>query len=489
MAERRKPQPARIADVRSDALRYALAMFMCVGAGFVGLIAILYWENIALTLVVFAMFTVFVVLCANDRRFTSPAAIFALFYYPYSTWYAYNRIVGGYAYDHDSLLQSLFLGYIGLFAFSLAGLIVACGATVATRLVRHRQRAAAVDGTRSAISIRLMTLFAIAVVSIGILEAMLSGASSKRELVDAGSSMQQVVALMAVVLAACVILSIRAEAAWRRDRGLWMGRALLQLRVVVPFAVLLLAMLATGERDYVFRFGFCVLAAYFSVTRRAGDLVLLTLITGLVLILPVSQAAKALLLPGAAGTLTYGMEAIFGGEFLASSRNTYMLLDHGVIPDPSFLWGDVARGLLPFAGADGFESSGSWYNRVFRAEHGFAGTSGWGFGLVPLGVLVGGTGGVILVLSVVSAMLHVCYFLRARSEWWMTFYILALSATIYCIRADLANFLSQVFKIAGSAVFCLYIASRLLRLMGVLAKFEPSGSGGQAAIGARPAPH
>ena len=331
-------------------------------------------------------------------------------------------------------------------------------------------------------------MFAIVVVLIGIVEAMLSGASSKRELADAGTSMQQVVALMAVVLAACVILSIRAEAAWRRSRGLQVWRALLQWRVFVPFIVLLLAMLATGERDYVFRFGFCVLAAYFSATRKAGGLILLTLIAGLVLILPVSQAAKALLLPGASGSLTYGVEAIFGGEFLASSRNTYMLLVHGVISDPSFLSGDVARGLLPFAGADGFESSGSWYNRVFRAEHGFAGTSGWGFGLVPLGVLVGGTGGVMLVLGFVSAVLHACYFLRARSEWWMTFHILALSATIYCIRADLANFLSQVFKIAGIAVFSLYLGSKLLRLMGVLAKFEPSGASGRAATGVRSPP-
>lgn len=70
----------------------------------------------------------------------------------------------------------------------------------------------------------------------------------------------------------------------------------------------------------------------------------------------------------------------------------------------------------------------------------------------------------------------------------MTFHILALSATIYCIRADLANFLSQVFKIAGIAVFSLYLGSKLLRLMGVLAKFEPSGASGRAATGVRSPP-
>ncbi|MNR68974.1 hypothetical protein D3C85_1938930 [compost metagenome] len=32
------------------------------------------------------------------------------------------------------------------------------------------------------------------------------------------------------------------------------------------------------------------------------------------------------------------------------------------------------------------------------------------------------------------------------------FYILALSTAVYCIRSDLANFLSQTFKVGGLAV-------------------------------------
>lgn len=467
-----------VARTRSDALRYALPMAACVVAGCVGLAWTFLSSDITQVLLAFSTFTVITVAASNDRCFTSPTALFALFYYPYSTWYAYNRLVGDIAYTHESLLVSLQLAYVGLFAFVLAGAAVAAIAVLLTRL-RRSPLLPRMHGTpmRAGMALNLMTLVTMGLVLLGVVEAMLSGATSKRELVDAASPLQQVTALMAVVLAACVVLSVRLRGQSLQAQGRSTLDALLQWRVVLPFGTLLLAMLATGERDYLFRFGFCVLAAYASVTRRVGAWMLFALIVGLALILPVTQALKALLLPGSTQALAYSVEAVFGGEFLASSRNTYMMVDFGVHHDTGFLLGDVARGLLPFGGADAYESSGSWYNRVFRVEHGFAGTSGWGFGLVPLGLLVGGTAGVATVLAGVSIALHAIYFLRGRSEWWMTFYILALSATIYCIRADLANFLSQVFKIAGLAVIVLYVGTQTLRFAGRLARADRRAAG------------
>ena len=130
----------------------------------------------------------------------------------------------------------------------------------------------------------------------------------------------------------------------------------------------------------------------------------------------------------------------------------------------SFLWNDFLRGLIPFGGELGLQSAGSWFNQVFRVEEGIEGTSGWGFGLVAEGLLIGGGAGIILVMAFVSAMVSLFYKMRVRSEYWYVFYLLSLSTAIYCIRADLANVLSMTFKVGGAAVLMLYGLGRFRRI-------------------------
>jgi hypothetical protein len=182
-------------------------------------------------------------------------------------------------------------------------------------------------------------------------------------------------------------------------------------------------------------------------------------------VVPISQYFKGVLLSGEVAFDRDGWDLILYSEFMSASRNFYSLLFFGVDQDISFLLSDISRAFVPtmITGETDVQSSVAWFERVFRAENGFSGTSGWGFTIVGFGYIVGGIFGIVAIMVFYASLLGALYNLRWRSIYWYAFYILALAAFVYVIRADLANLLSLLFKISGLAMMLVYLAHLMMR--------------------------
>ena len=231
-------------------------------------------------------------------------------------------------------------------------------------------------------------------------------------------------------------------------------------------AFFVLEYLLAGQRDYLFRLLICAAFLYFDHRRMAGLPVLLTVLFVVSLLLPLTQMFKAMVIAESLGPWNSELGALFLSEFSSASKNLYVLIQHGFEPSWSFVWSDIVRGLVPFGEVYGFQSTGAWFHWIYRPDEGIGGTSGWGFGLVAQGVLVGGLPGIALVMGSVAVILALLYKRRMRSEYWYVFYLLALSTSLYCIRADLANLLSQTFKVGGLCVLGLYAIRRYSAFLG-----------------------
>ncbi len=240
---------------------------------------------------------------------------------------------------------------------------------------------------------------------------------------------------------------------------------LLDYKLIFFLFLCLFYMLLTGERDIFFRIGFILLIIYFDKKQNATFLKALLIISLSVLIIPISQGFKAVFLSGTININKEGLELLLSNEFISASRNFYSLLLYGVEHNIYFLFNDIIRAFTPsiLLPSIDIQSTGSWFNKIYRFENNFHGISGWGFSIIGTGYLVGGWWGIILITSIYSFVLSVLYNLRIKSIYWYAFYLLAFTTAIYVIRGDMANFLSQVFKIGCLSVLILYIAHQFLK--------------------------
>ncbi|TBU74535.1 O-antigen polysaccharide polymerase Wzy [Phytopseudomonas daroniae] len=408
-------------------------------------------ENLGLTLWLFSLFCLFIVLKYNDRSFTNPLAIFTLFFYPYSTWFVYYSALDG-GVNIQVLNESVLLSYFGLLVFYLVGCLFSLDKAPTAEEVD-----ASLINSKAELSVKLLILMSSSIVLLAVFEAAMSGASSKREVIESARSLGSVADFSAMMLTCGALLLFNSRVRIEFSDAIRNGFFLL------ASAALTAGFLLMGERDYIFRLAFCLVVLSFSRFPIANFFVLALILICLVLLLPVTQAAKGLLLPGADFELTYDLKLIFYGEFISASRNIYMLIENGVEHAYSFFWSDIARAFVPFGANYGFESTGSWYNNTYRVENGFSGTAGWGFSLIAQGYLIDGYVGVALVMGIVSSVLHYFYARRGLSSLWMIFYVMTLSTAIYCIRSDLANFLSQTFKVGGLCIVVYWFSSFILR--------------------------
>ena len=282
-----------------------------------------------------------------------------------------------------------------------------------------------------------------------------SGLTSKREMMDGGGELIYLSGFLANFLTVAVFIGFIKEIRMAVKPS---------FTLIVSFLALFLAYLVVGERDYVFRFVFVFLCVYMTFYKKGGVLFSFAVLLGLVLMLPASQALKGILVGGVAVENIYSLQNLFFGEFASAARNTYMLVEYGVQHSWSYFYSDVIRGLVPFASGSELTSTAAWYNKEYRVEHGFSGTSGWGFSIVANGYVIGKEWGVFTVLSVVSLVLNVFHRLAAKSVYMYVFYLMLLSGAVYTIRADLAGFLALGFKVSGVAVIGVWMLSYVLRL-------------------------
>lgn len=145
---------------------------------------------------------------------------------------------------------------------------------------------------------------------------------------------------------------------------------LLDYKLIFFVFLCLFYMLLTGERDIFFRICFIILIIYFDKKQNATFLKALLIISLSVLIIPISQGFKVVLLSGTININKNGLE-LLSNEFISASRNFYSLLLYGVEHNIYFLLNDIVRAFTPtiLLPSIDIQSTGSWFNKIYRVEN------------------------------------------------------------------------------------------------------------------------
>ncbi|MCQ4306541.1 oligosaccharide repeat unit polymerase [Pseudomonas stutzeri] len=404
---------------------------------------------------IWANFVIAILFFFNREDVLDPRVVFPVFYCMYQTWFPLSVFVGAdnvfKTIDGLALSSSLVYSFIGLVAYIfVCGLFVQKNSGKSSLMIRRATR----PGSSGELLLIAALLVVVLICSIVIFN---SGFTSKREIND-GAGVEKFISEFSMLTLTIVALL--------RAVRLSMDRLKCDPLILLVIFVCIFYLALTGERDIFFRLMLCLMLIYYFKMRNFSKLKLLVFAVGIALLVPVSQSFKAVMVSGFVG-IDFDLNKIFSNEFISASRNIYSVLYFEAERNPYLLISDIGRAVIPsmFFGEDWFSSANTWFNKEFLLLNGFSGRTGWGFGLVPEGYVVGGVGGVIAVMSLTAFMISICYRLRLRSEYFLVFYLFAFSVSIYVIRADVANLLSQMFKIGGLAIFTVFLFERTVSVL------------------------
>lgn len=382
--------------------------------------------------------------------FSHPLVFFPLFFYFYSSWYAFYLLTSGSAYDFAVLVETQSLAILGLLAFFIAAAVVACPQPgVGPSLACDVRRV----GVNTRFFSGLGNLAAVGA-SLGFVAVAASGFANKQDVLSNGGLSFVLATYLAWLANAMALLCFTGTRDQQRQR----------IPSVVLSAALMgiLGYLCTGERDHLLRL-FLAMAILVADTRSHITVATVVLMAAFIpLIVTFSGMFKAALLSGHVHYISHSNEDFFTGEFVSAGRNLYELHRRGVEPSWSFFLTDLARGMLPPGFGAALLSATAWFHNIYRVDMNFAGSSGWGLGLIPEGYICGGELGIVVVMGFVGALLALLYRARNASLSAAVFYALAATSAVYCIRADIANFISMVFKLGLVAVYAPAVLNALL---------------------------
>ncbi|WP_379865413.1 O-antigen polymerase [Marinobacter sp. M5B] len=413
-------------------------------------------NSIFLLLLLFYAYAALVIYLNNNGTLSDPRLLLVGFFTFYSTFFAIRVYITGYSVLRiDEYLVALSLKY------QLFGLVIF---VVSLNFILFSEKKVFhVDDfylsrprkSLSSSSEKMFFGFLIPLVFLSFYFTFQSGANSKIEANQLNPIKVISDFIFWVLIAIAALRAIRLKAGLIKD--LW-----LCLFTLTCFFYLIV----TGERDIFFRLIFILLVVHFDKKRNASFLFLLSLMLSVALLVPVTQAFKAVLLSGNLSLKSFGLFSIFSNEFISAGRNFYSLVLFGVEHSAEYLGNDILRAFLPspIAVDLGVQSTGSWFGSHYRVENDFSGSTGWGFTLIGQGYLVGGFIGIAIISFIYALIIGTLYNYRTVSIYWYVFYLFALATSIYILRADLANLLSQTLKIGGLTVFGLFIAHRIFVL-------------------------
>lgn len=421
-------------------------LFVCV-ISFLSIICLKDNGSPWLMLIGFSIQSLVVILSVSKHNSIShPLIFFPLFYYPYSTWFAYNCLLSGRC-EEVLIAQSIWLAMTGLLAYTIA--------VICTLVCLERRRSeATLRGVSVDKSLRLTLGRVASIVAIaGFTLLLFSGSSSKQQVLSVGGVIFSIATYATWISVAISLIEV---ASHLDQKNRW--SVTLWLTVFAGF----MAFLTVGERDHLFRFLVCCVFLTSSKKHQTNILTCALILIIAPLIIHYGGAYKAVLLQGSVHLDVSFVDGYFGNEFCASGRNLYKVLYHGVDTNWKYLFNDVFRGLMPFGNTLGLSSATGWFHNIYRVDNGFAGSSGWGLGYLSEGFVCGGVRGVIAIFFVVGCVMGALFRFRSRAFQWHVFYVLACTSAIYCMRADMAAFLSMTFKIGGSAILAPKIVGLLM---------------------------
>lgn len=394
-----------------------------------------------------------VVLYMSDiSRLSDPRVLITGFFFLYQTWFPLKIIFFGDSYMHkissDKLSDGLLLS---LFAY----VVIANILNFMVRQLSNGWDSIYVHFERERLSEKIVFFFSCILGMASIVSFITSGVTSKREILDGYGALSLFSYICMVFITVNFLLRMARS---RRGRFFEDGYVCVSLGIIVLYTGV------AGERDVLFRAIVCLAIIYYEKSHSFGYTKFFIMLVAAAFVVPFSQLFKSVFLVGLQDGSWQDVE-IFGNEFISASRNLHYLLEFGVDHSWLHLLNDLLRAIVPSVLLPGLsvESTSSWYNGTYRVVHGFDGTSGWGFGLVAEGYLVAGYFGVFVVTAICTTIVGLIYRVRLRSSHHFVLYILSLTVFIYVLRADVANFISQIFKIFGVCFLVFFVANLLMR--------------------------
>lgn len=206
--------------------------------------------------------------------------------------------------------------------------------------------------------------------------------------------------------------------------------------------ILLLIMFFTAERDLLFRFILIVFFVYYIFLYKQNHKFKLVIIGTLFFIsIPISRSFKFFWMRGETESLNSNLLAEFiNSEFHTQSRNVQLLINNSIYKS-YFEYSSILNAPLKLINMDKF-SMLEWFQNTFYQNK----TTGMGFSLVGEGYLNGNYIGVICIFFIISLFVKISYINSSKNMYYLVIYLLMIPITIYTMRADLNNFLSQSIK-------------------------------------------
>ena len=416
---------------------------------FLGLSYLLPGVVISVVLIFVYYLTILIVLKIDDL--SDYRVLWPGFFVIYSTFYPLQVIVTGFGYskfenNQELLKDSVNYAFIGLITF-----IVIVNFLIEMQKNKAYSNLLVKSNCSFYLSEKLLLLIVVPIIVYVLVSILGSGATRKLDIDNVSNTVGYFAAIVVIGLFTLKIGRIKVPFFCN-------GTSLCFLLLFTIY------MLVTGERAIFIRGVLVGLIFFCNSNNLVRWQMVICILIATVVVVPFLQSFKSVLLSGTLNLQQISIELILSNEFISASRNFYSVLLYGVNHSYAFLYNDIIRAVVPkfLIPSLDIASTGLWFHLVYRVEHRFHGTSGWGFGIIAHGYLIDGIFGIILVMSIMAVIVTIIYNNRGRSEYFYLFHISTLLTSIYCIRADMANFLSQVFKIGGMMVLLLMITHKLL---------------------------
>ncbi len=256
-------------------------------------------------------------------------------------------------------------------------------------------------------------------------------------------------------------------------------------RKQIPWALLvfviawhLLSFLITGERAILLRVLWITFLLVHTLYRRIPNRVLAIVASCGLLLLPVLQELKNVLIRDTpvSVSLATPFVSVLGDEFLTGSENLQTVIQN---PPRHYYWGETLWWDVKQAFLLGFLlPSGTGPSPTLRFNEEFfpdvvAQGGGRGFTLVGEGYMNFGAAGVVLWFVLLGGFVGYLYRQSARNPVWLTMYIVTMPLVVYITRADFSNLLSQFGKHVALPMLAIYVGRRYFVTEGLKERRSP----------------
>jgi len=348
--------------------------------------------------------------------------------------------------DIGSLHDTIFLEWIALAVFML--------------FVGPQQRELRFEGTISVdarIAAWLLSVISLAVSGLYLWHIWQANLASKYEIALSTSILAKLDPAFSVFAIAYAVL---VAGAFQRQRFPW---------ALILFAVgwNTLSFLLSGERDLVFRIFWVTIFLYHGLYREIPRWVLAILATSAIVLVPIMEDLKNLLLKETETSVIMSSMAVrvLNDEFLTASENLQYYLSRAAF-EPFFLgetllW-DIKRALLPWFMVQEGPDPQRYFNVMFFPEVVERG-GGKGFTLVGEGYMNFGWFGVVLWFAFLGWFVRALYVKALENKIWFLMYVVSMPLIVYIIRADFSNLLAQFVKHIAFPMLVIMLGQEILR--------------------------